>query len=129
MNRSRLLSNCPQTDPARSLRALAFAVVVLGAGVIALSCGTLTAEGRLAGLYVSENDSSQFLKLENDGTWTTVWNIGGTWELKGDELLLITPVGLERYKIEGTRLVRQANTVANVSTLAVGIGADVWIKQ
>ncbi len=60
----------------------------------------------LAGTYAGERGGRAVLTLSSDGRWVLdagIRSMEGTWERRGDQVLLMTPVGVGKvYTIERT---------------------------
>ena len=92
-------------------------LIVISVLLIFTILGSFGCSGsRIDGLYVAGDDSDLFLKLEKDGTWTTLLWFGGTWQVDGNELTLrVTDDGIllmaETMKIEGNKLIDSTSRV------------------
>ena len=73
------------------------------------SCGS-----SYAGLYVNQREPIAFLQLNSDGTFVTLLGFGGSWQVDGNEITFITPLGLETGRIEGNKII---------------MSGDVWVKK
>ena len=62
-------------------------------------------ENTIAGLYVDEDNPRVFLHLQDDGKFTSVMGFSGSWQVDGNEVMLISPLGLETLRIEGDKLI------------------------
>jgi hypothetical protein len=69
----------------------------------------------VAGLYIKQDDPRVFIQLNKDGTFITLLGINGSWRVDGNELMLITILGAETWKIEGNKIIDP--------------GGDVWVKK
>lgn len=74
-------------------------LTLLGAVLGLAGCPPTTES--VAGVYVWERDPQMYLRLREDGTFVLPMGIEGTWELEGDEILFLTPMGLGTGQIEG----------------------------
>ncbi len=80
--------------------------------VVLLSISCANTMSSVAGTYSNSAYPNFYLKLEKDGTYSgyAFFNLQGTWEVSGDEVLLYTNLGLETYKIEGNTLTNKAGS-------------------
>jgi hypothetical protein len=64
----------------------------------------------LAGVYVEENNSDLFLRIIDDGTFFTLSDVNGEWEVDGDEITLTTELGTATLRIKGNKLISEGRT-------------------
>lgn len=91
-------------------------ICILLTGIIGLGGCARTS---VAGLYVYEDDPSIYIKLESDGKFYMPL-LEGTWEVKGKEVILLTPLGAEYFRLEGQKLIGSPTFFRP---------NNVWVKQ
>ena len=89
--------------------AVGLALALLFSLVGFTGCGTSTSS--VAGLYVNQDDPHVFLQLNSDGTFAAPFGMHGSWQVDGDELTLITPLGLDTARIEGNKIIEPYGTI------------------
>ena len=94
------------------MKVLSF-LVILCFLIPLVGCGSSTSS--VAGLYVSEDYPGGYLRLNSNGTFVMPLGFHGTWQIDGDELTFITPLGLERWRIEGNKIIDP--------------GGSIWVKK
>jgi len=89
--------------------AIGVALVLLFSVVGFAGCSTSTSS--VAGLYVNQDDPHLFLQLNSDGTFVMPLGFHGSWQVDGNELTFITPLGLDTARIEGNKIIDSSGTV------------------
>jgi hypothetical protein len=65
----------------------------------------------VAGLYVNEDYPGSYMQLNSDGTFLMPLGFRGTWQIDGDELTFITPLGLDTARIEGNKIITSGGNI------------------
>lgn len=76
----------------------------------------------IAGTYYGQKNSTTYLKLNSDGTFTTLLGMGGTYEVHGNQLVILTGFGAYTYIISG-------NTLTPQNTTNILSGSESFVKK
>ena len=87
---------------------IAILIIFLVASGIFTGC---SATSSVAGLYESQGNPGYYINLNSDGTWVRPMGFHGEWQVDGNELTLISVFGLEKWRIEGNKLIDPTGSV------------------
>ena len=76
----------------------------------------------IAGTYYGEHSPEVYIKINSNGTFSTLMNITGTYEVSGNELTFFSSLGAYTYQIDGNRL-------SPVDGSNILFGSQVYVKK
>ena len=107
------MQSSPDSKLGQVAKRLLLIAILLSVVVTTVGCGSSTSS--VAGLYVNEDYPGSYMQLNSNGTFLMPLGFRGTWQIDGDELTFITPLGLETARIEGNKIITS--------------GGGIWVKK